>query len=204
MPELHFQLLSYWHCGSGQGRGPHADATILRDRWGLPFIPGRTIKGLIRDAMGVLVRAGVLREDRVLDLLGSAREEIRDSEQTGAATLKRYLTNEGAMRFGDAVLTDWRSFIARGGDPDGALRAGMVTLLAQTKLAEAGVADPHTLRVTEAAVPMTLWAQVDGPTDDATWWEDLVRALPLVKALGVNRHRGLGRVAVTAVRSAGS
>lgn len=40
---------SNWHCGSGLSSGADADALVLKDKNEMPFIPGRTLKGLIRE-----------------------------------------------------------------------------------------------------------------------------------------------------------
>ena len=42
------QFHSYWHCGSGLAAGAGVDALVVKDANGLPFVPGKTIKGLLR------------------------------------------------------------------------------------------------------------------------------------------------------------
>ena len=48
------RFYTYWHCGSGLSAGSSADATIVRDDEGLPFVPGRTVKGHLREAAELL------------------------------------------------------------------------------------------------------------------------------------------------------
>ena len=48
---LELDLSSYWHIGSGKGADAVADAVVLKDEAGLPVVPGRTLKGLLRDCM---------------------------------------------------------------------------------------------------------------------------------------------------------
>ena len=43
---LKVKLKSYTLCGSGEGRGL-IDSDIVFDRHGIPFIPGRRVKGLL-------------------------------------------------------------------------------------------------------------------------------------------------------------
>ena len=43
-------LFSYWAIGSGTGQGKGLDNILLKDDDNLPFIPGKTLKGLLRDA----------------------------------------------------------------------------------------------------------------------------------------------------------
>ena len=40
-----------WHCGSGLAAGADVDALVVKDKNGMPFIPGKTIKGLVREAV---------------------------------------------------------------------------------------------------------------------------------------------------------
>jgi CRISPR/Cas system CMR subunit Cmr4 (Cas7 group RAMP superfamily) len=48
---LHIRLQTYWHAGTGRGLGAAVDAAAYRDADGLPALPGRHIKGLLRDAL---------------------------------------------------------------------------------------------------------------------------------------------------------
>ena len=42
---------TYWHCGSGLSASADVDALPIRDSKGLPYVPGKTIKGLVREAI---------------------------------------------------------------------------------------------------------------------------------------------------------
>src|SRR5690625_450439 len=59
---LQIQIFSYWHTGSGMGKGPELDATVIRDSTGLPYLPGRTIKGLLREALLTCEQLGHIPE----------------------------------------------------------------------------------------------------------------------------------------------
>ena len=48
------EFFSAWHCGSGMGGGRDADYCPLLDTEGLPYVPGKTLKGLFRNASEVL------------------------------------------------------------------------------------------------------------------------------------------------------
>lgn len=45
------KFYSEWHCGSGLGAGADVDALVVKDKNKLPYVPGKTIKGLIREAV---------------------------------------------------------------------------------------------------------------------------------------------------------
>jgi len=53
---IHLTMLSDWHVGSGTGRPGNIDRLILRDSDGLPFVPGKTLHGIWRDACELLCR----------------------------------------------------------------------------------------------------------------------------------------------------
>ena len=44
-----------WHCGSGLAAGADVDALVIKDSDGLPYIPGKTMKGLLREAAEEIV-----------------------------------------------------------------------------------------------------------------------------------------------------
>ena len=48
---LKIQFFSPWHCGSGLSAGADTDALVIKNPQGLPFVPGKTIKGLVREAL---------------------------------------------------------------------------------------------------------------------------------------------------------
>jgi CRISPR-associated protein Csx10 len=56
------QMLSDWHIGSGTGRPGSVDRLIQRDAQGLPYIPAKTLTGILRDSCE-LVAAGLDEAD---------------------------------------------------------------------------------------------------------------------------------------------
>jgi CRISPR-associated protein Csx10 len=57
MLELALTFRSDWHVGSGSGRHGEVDRLVQRDRRGLPYVPGKTMTGIWRDACEVAARA---------------------------------------------------------------------------------------------------------------------------------------------------
>jgi CRISPR/Cas system CSM-associated protein Csm3 (group 7 of RAMP superfamily) len=49
--EYTITFLSDWHAGSGLSSGAEADAVVIKDAKNLPYLPGKTIKGLVKDAL---------------------------------------------------------------------------------------------------------------------------------------------------------
>ena len=122
-------ISGWWHAGTGRGGGEDADALVARDCHGLPFLPGRHLKGLLRDACFRLERwqalearpaAGAGRPaDKIVEgttdlLFGTDEFEKREAAgQSGggaddrAASDRRggrHRTQEGCLTFANAVL----------------------------------------------------------------------------------------------------
>ena len=50
-------MLSDWHIGTGAGRSGEVNATIRRDHRDLPFVPAKSLTGILRDACETAARA---------------------------------------------------------------------------------------------------------------------------------------------------
>jgi len=210
---LAFSLLGYWHVGTGKGAGPTHDAVVIRTAGGLPFLPGKAIKGLLREATDTVLRAEgyAARSGLMTRLFGSGidssspeepvLEQPSDREKTLEAT--RFRTTPGSLIFSSAFLgatpeeaARWERWAAHHPGE----REHLFREFSSTSLNEDGRAQDRTLRSIEVVVPMTLHATVHGPPEDWTpepWTALLARALPLVDGVGAHRTRGLGRVQVT-------
>lgn len=165
------EFFSYWHCGSGQTAGADVDELVIRDVSGLPFVPGRTLKGLLREAVAniLLLRGG--EEGSVEELFGSESRQGR-----------LYFTNASLS---DALRQSLRSMPDI--DPEMLYRS-----FSSTAIDERGVAKEHTLRRIETAIPCTLYGEITGigSADEEALLEE---ALKYVKRLGLGRSRGYGR-----------
>jgi hypothetical protein len=195
---LVFDILSFWQAGSGSRAGALADATVVRDRRGLPYLPGKTVKGLVRDVVELGAEVGLVDAGRAVRWFGSPPYEgsWRDGDARERALEEgRFTTEPGALWFGSAELPEaWRRWASRSARSAEPVVAELFHSLASTAMDARGVARHRTLRVREVAVPMTLRARVIGPEDDHGWVEDLSACLPFLRALGSRRHRGFGRV----------
>lgn len=187
---LNLDIRHYWHSGAGEGMGAYADAAAWRASDGLPAVPGRQLKGLLRDAVYQAVQYGWCRDDMDARLFGRRSEEQSSDPEKRPAS--------GCLRVSDALLPEAeRAWLA---GPDGrALRPHLFRTLYSTAIDDdTGTAKDHSLRGIEVVVPMQLQAviqtlpgQGDIPED---WRAQLETALPLITAVGGWRSRGLGRV----------
>jgi CRISPR-associated protein Csx10 len=55
--EVRVVPLSDWHVGTGRGRVGSVDATVRKDRDGLPFVPAKSLIGVLRDACETVAAA---------------------------------------------------------------------------------------------------------------------------------------------------
>lgn len=201
---LKLSLSSYWHVGSGAGAGAVADAVVLKEAHGLPAVPGRTLKGLLRDAMELASLSGKVPPDRILRWFGSALPGFEPGvtpsgdEQEVLLEKGRYSTQEGLLWFGSARLpAAWQEWARTRSEQDQDIIDALYAYVSSTAIDSDGVAREGSLRVSEVTVPMELVAEVHGPDDDLAWVEDLKVCLPLLRALGKRRNRGYGRVDVS-------
>ncbi len=196
--KIQFQINSYWQAGTGYGGGALADSLVHKDVNGLPFLPGRTIKGLMRDAVSRVEQWGHLPKTSTFYFFGSNPVE---------EGITRLDTEPGALAFSDAVLpeeiTTWLSH------PDNTeIRQGLFKQISSTAInPETGCAIDKSLRAIEVTVPLTLTATLTVLNENnlnkinwetgKTWIDGLKSCLKLIRAVGASRSRGLGRVIVT-------
>lgn len=171
MSEIKYKLTfySYWHCGSGLGAGSDVDALVIRNEQGLPFVPGKTIKGLIHEAAA--------------DITGFRNND----PQIVDAAFGTEGDKQGYLFFTNAQLED--------NEAQAILQQGLASYLykdvSRTAIDDEGIAKDHSLRRIEVVVPCTLYGKIMFVEDEIKLL--LCDALRYVKRLGVNRNRGLGR-----------
>ncbi|RMG29611.1 MAG: hypothetical protein D6721_05670 [Gammaproteobacteria bacterium] len=189
---LEIELLGYWHAGGGRGAGAVLDAVVHRDPNGLPVLPGRHLKGLLRDA---LARAEAwdwpgVPTGSTETLFGAPAREGKGKEHPPAPS------SPGCLRVSDATLPDELAHWLAGSGGKGSLPHLFRSLYATAIDHETGTARDRSLRGIEVVVPLTLFSRItpvpdrEPPPD----WQDRIRAvLPLIDAVGAHRTRGLGR-----------
>jgi len=172
------QFLGYWHVGSGLTAGAQTDADVIKNEKGLPYIPGKTIKGLLKDA---LIEIEAFDKDvtsiRVKEIFG-----YEDLKPNG--NVER--TVAGKAFFSNACLGDLEQK-----EIDKDLAAFFYDNHASTEIGHNGTAESKSLRTLQVCVPVTLEGYVDGLSDEDE--AILKKAFKWLRNIGVNRNRGLGR-----------
>lgn len=193
---LSLQFLDTWHVGTGQGEGSHLDAVTARDADGLPYVPGRMLRGLLRDAVEALVAWGHVPASDALELLGGL------AQRTDAPG--RSMSTAGCLYVSDALLpaAERRVLAADSAHPAApAMRAALYVANFQTAIDPVtSTAAEGSLRSIELVVPLTLDSElcIERPAARAAvLWGHLNRALPLVRGIGAMKTRGHGRVTLS-------
>jgi RAMP superfamily len=170
---LQMEIATYWHAGTGRGVSLQLDALVRRDRRGLPILPGRTVKGLLRDAVSLAGEFGWVGPREAERLFGTP-------------------TTPGEVLVSPARLPqDASDLIVASGH----LRAGLFETLFSTAIDfDSGTARRKSLRSMEVVVPLCLHAALTGPAVSSGWLDSLRTSLPLLRAVGSHRNRGLGRI----------
>ncbi|MGB1217231.1 MAG: RAMP superfamily CRISPR-associated protein, partial [Saprospiraceae bacterium] len=82
--EYTIEFHSYWHVGSGLFGGTEADNLVNKDKVGLPYIPGKTLKGLLRQAATELMELddSFVTQSFIDDVFGEKpKKEIRINDR---------------------------------------------------------------------------------------------------------------------------
>lgn len=197
MNKLTITMESDWHIGSGNGRPGNVDRLIKRDANGLPYIPGKTLTGVLRDACELLVYGLDDRHQGVwhqwLDFLfgtqpalheGTAVAPLPAALSIRAAQLPAQLQNAVAHKpLTKAAMT----FVKPGIAIDGSSGCAKPDYLRFEEMARGGM-------VLEAPYELLgeHWSQEEAKTAKAL----ICACAALLERIGGKRRRGAGRCQV--------
>jgi hypothetical protein len=194
---LRLEILSCWRSGTGEGRSAMLDATCLRDEGGMPYVPGRHLRGLLKDSIRTLEILGVMEaKEATVWLFGENGFTDNGAERPTA----RQKTQEGLVWVDSAVLpaaeTEW---LRTRQAASNALFATVRSTAIERKL---GTTLEGSLRSEEVAIPLMLEAPFGAcralKNGEREALVELVRdGATLMRGIGSKRNRGLGRCIVT-------
>ena len=179
-----------WHCGSGLAAGADVDALVVKDKDGLPFVPGKTMKGLIREAIEEM-ELPIEENDRNLFIQAFGNSEDRNANSRLTEESENYdFLQKGETFFTNAELSEdeHRAIVS-----NNAARF-MYRSISSTAIDNEGIAVDHSLRKMEVVVPCTLHGEIKNVPDNMA--DEVLDALRYIKRLGQNRNRGLGRCTI--------
>lgn len=177
------EIHSYWSCGSGLAAGADVDSLVIRDKNGMPYIPGKTIKGLLRDAMeeylSLTGQIDICKEGFAKLFGYIAGEMISENSKLEMCKSDAYFTNA------ELDETEYNAIVSN------KLCEYMFKSVSSTEIKKDGIAKDHSLRKIEVVVPCTLYGRI---TDIPEGMSDKIEnAMGMIKCLGSSRSRGLGR-----------
>jgi len=157
------------------------DALVIKDKDQLPFIPGKTLKGLVREAV-----------ENYLQFTGQP-----DMSEKVDKTFGQKNENMGKAFFTNATLPENEIKAIKG---EG-LQRYLYNKVSSTAIGGDGVAEDHCLRSMETVVPCTLVGYIKDVPEDMV--EIITKSFGLIKRLGQKRNRGLGRCEFRKVEKGG-
>jgi len=157
------KFLDYWHLSSGLSAGAKLDSSVVKDKDGLPYLSGKTLKGLVREM------AELLDDDAFIKSCFGVEGVDMGRCYFSNVTLSKEVQEQ--------IVTN-------------KLQDNLYDEIASTKI-ENGIAVDNSLREIEVVVPLILYGTIDDvPTD---YKEKIIQSLKMIKRMGLNRNRGLGR-----------
>jgi len=152
-------FLDYWHLSSGLSAGARFDSMVVKDEDNIPYIPGKTIKGLIREQYEKLEFSDI---EKLFGIEG---------------------VDEGELYFANATLDkDEKDAIV-----SKKLQHYLYDTIASTAINSKGVAVDDSLREIEVVVPLTLYTEIVGADDNVTKAFKAVKRMGLNRNRGLGR-----------------
>ncbi len=180
--------------GSGYSFAGVVDSDICYDDIGIPYIPGKRIKGCLREIASSLLYSFVCEED-ISRIFGDPGDSKRMGFQVGNAYPEQYdLLRKTISARRDE--NDYSSFYGKQ-----AILRNFSHVIAQTELDDNGIALENSLRFTRVInryktgdskrEPMVFLSEITFPKDDKDIIESIIKGL---RHIGLKRNRGLGNV----------
>lgn len=180
------RFITDWHCGSGLAAGADLDALTVKDSEGFPFVPGKTIKGLLREAV---------------ETIASLRNEEIDSGRLFGPDESscEYMPVSDKTHFSNAELPSAVKQVLKESVPDKereySVKEYLYRKISSTRIDENGIAADHSLRRIEVAMPCVLEGCIKNVPEDMKGI--VADGFKFIKRIGLNRTRGLGRCEIT-------
>jgi hypothetical protein len=176
--------------GRGDGVAGLVDTEVEHDRYGMPYLRGRTLKGLLAEERA-----------NILSALGDQASRWNESAQRLLGRPGSTIEDKANMRVGNACLpSDLRAAVAVDVEAGKYTKTDVLESLTeirrQTAMDESGVPDPGSLRAMRVVLRQTVFEASLSFTRPATR-DNLALLAACVMALhrvGTRRNRGQGRV----------
>ena len=192
--DLNIELLSDTLVGSGEGWGATIDSDIVFDKYGLPYIPAKRIKGCLRESAV-----------EVLEMFEQANIELASQKEIGSLFGEAGKAESGKLSFSNAYIEDyisnkqWVEWLENeyGSifSKDAVLNT-FTSIRRQTAIGEKGVKKEHSLRTSRVLNRGKKFsAMIETSVEiETAGVEFLSFAARNLRHIGTNRNRGFGLV----------
>ncbi len=194
--KIKMELLSDAIPGSGEGTAGLVDTDIAHDEFGLPFIPAKRIKGILRESARDLEDVNILPQGRIEELFGKRGEKIGTAFKISDGHLEDH-----------SELRQFLQFCSKTKDKDlsrifnrEAVLSFYTYTRSQTSIdAEKGTAQNDTLRTFRVLKKGLKFAfDTEFP---AEWEADMDKICKVTRKFGISRTRGTGELCLTIDKS---
>lgn len=169
-------FFSDWNCSSGLTSGPVSDNLVKKDNFNLPFIPGRTIKGLLKEAAHDLYEGA----DDFNEFLETCFGEEAGRKDSGS---------NKKFHFSNASLSvDEKNYLKEKPLEIRKLYRNLPAIEIDKKF---GVTSDNSLRSMQVTIPLTLKGQISNIPNAHS--NKIKECTKMIKRLGYKRNRGFGR-----------
>lgn len=175
--EYEIKFFDYWHLSSGLSAGAKLDSTVVKNSDGLPYIPGKTIKGLVRD---------MALEEFDCDFIDRCFGTTTDKKDKCYKKDKKQ--EQGRYYFPNAAIPEDVAEQIKTNN----LQDNLYDTITSTKIAQNGIAEDKSLREIEVVIPISLHGTITGNFNEKDK-KKMIQSLKMIKRMGLNRNRGLGR-----------
>lgn len=158
------EFLDYWHVSSGLSAGAKHDASVVKDKDDIVYLPGKTIKGLSREMAELLNDQTLIKK-----CFGAEGVEMGDCYFSNATVSKEVHQQIVSNKLQDNLYES----------------------IASTEIDTNGMAVDNSLREIEVVLPITLYGEISDVPDE--YKKQITQSLKMIKRIGLNRNRGLGR-----------
>ncbi|MEM6767956.1 MAG: RAMP superfamily CRISPR-associated protein [Bacteroidota bacterium] len=171
------QFFTDWHTGASLPKG-QLNSTVIKDHDNFPYLPGRTMKGLLRDAATQIhaIDPAKVTQSFIDDVFGRTEDQTRNRYDFADTS---FTNAEMGQELRSAITTSNKPFLYR--------------TLASTAIEKDGLAKDKSLRKLEVSIPLLLHGEIHGFPEKENYHSMLAHCFKWVKFLGLNRNRGLGR-----------
>jgi CRISPR-associated protein Csx10 len=193
--QMRIALLSDALIGSGEGYGAIIDADVVFDEFGIPFIPGKRIKGILRDSMQEVIEmvqsAGILKiqNQNVIDLyFGKPGQMISAPLFISNFFICEYQKNRRSLK---NLIDKYPKVVTRE-----SIINHFTVLRQQTAISEnTGTAKTHSLRSLRVLKKgLDFYGTIELNEENQDLQNLLALSCANLRKIGTSRNRGLGDV----------